>query len=508
MLYRVLFTGPAEDASSQKHAIYNEANRYPSGLTWEIQLDKMNVSKDEFFENLFFSTEKNGGNSYFTPMADKATTNCRFEWHRPWRNKAAQIRLGVVFDVDKGGEPKIGLGYFGTNEGYKSINALNYPSQLSTRKFNEFKDWIAAELVLANTPRSERNQESWNFIFYAKGSLAYWKQPFLVQNGTVLVLPPRLVDGATRTAIVIQEHGITKGDANRKAMRKLQLLLALLTLAMGDLWEIAPFEGGPDLLIGKLTVKKTETALVDKLFPTGSEDVSMARVVSRRTLSFVRYAISKLEAKSLQNDQFFSALFAYYGGLLASGKTPSLGTVGFTASLGLLASHLQEKCTGKLTCNKCGELKMQHNLVGDRAAISKMIALTMKRSFGQEIEQDRDFLNWVKDVYNSHRSQYVHSAKHQFNEFSQVFLGSSSKTTLVPTAIPYKQQLVGKEHEHRALIGKLPLVVRIVLIDKLSSDKVVSGVMKRLAVNAPDFTLKFDREAFMGMPTAGWVRTL
>ena len=245
MLNRVSFTGPAEDASPQKHVVYNDPAGYPSGLTWEIKLERLTVSKDEFFENLFFSTEKNGGNSYFTPMPEKASTNCRFEWHRPWRNKAAQIRLGIVFDVQKGGEPKIGLGYVGTNEGYKSRGASNHPSKISAKKFNEFKNWVATEVALANTPRSERKQESWNFIFYAKGNAAYWKKPFLVQNRTVLILPPRLVDGTTRTAVVIQERGITNGDAYRKAMRKFQLLLALLTLATGNLWEISHFEGGP-----------------------------------------------------------------------------------------------------------------------------------------------------------------------------------------------------------------------------------------------------------------------
>lgn len=109
------------------------------------------------FLSLFFSTEKNGGNSYFIPMPDKSTTNCRFEWHRPWRNKAAQIRLGVVFDVERGGEPKAGLGYIGTNEGYKEPGASNYPPKLSAKKVKEFQDRVAKELYLANKPRSERS---------------------------------------------------------------------------------------------------------------------------------------------------------------------------------------------------------------------------------------------------------------------------------------------------------------------------------------------------------------
>lgn len=506
MYNRVYFTGPAEDASPQKHAIYNDHIAFPTEFTWEIKLNKLKVSKDEFFENLFFSTEKNGGNSYFIPVPEKACTICRFEWHRPWRNKAAQIRLGVLFDVQKGVEPKVGLGYFGTNEGYKSPGAINHPSKLSAKKFGEFKNWVATEISLANTPRSERKHESWNFIFYAKGSATFWKKPFYVRGGTVLILPPRIEDGQIRTAVIIQERGITKGEAHRKAMRKLQLILALLTLATGNLWETSQVESGPDLLNGKLLLKYEDVDLADKLFPTGRENESASLVVSMHTLAFVRYAVRALETESEQNEKFLSALFAYYGGVIASGKTPSLGVIGFVASLSLLASPLQERCSGQLTCDKCGELEMRHQLVGDRAAISKMIANCIWRSYGTNIGDDSDFSKWVKDIYNSHRSQYVHSAKHQFNEFSQVFSGSSSETTLVPTATPHKGKLVRREHEHQALIGKLPLVTRVALIDRVSSDKVVKNVMKRLAVSAPNFALKHDRETFMGMPTAGWVR--
>jgi hypothetical protein len=90
-------TGPAERQSSQTHPIYNNIDAYPSGLAWEPRLAHLVVSVNEFISNLFFLAEENGGNSFFYP--DKATQSslARFEWHLPWRGKAAQIRIGLLW---------------------------------------------------------------------------------------------------------------------------------------------------------------------------------------------------------------------------------------------------------------------------------------------------------------------------------------------------------------------------------------------------------------------------
>lgn len=66
-----MITGPAEDQSRQKHPIYNDPNGYPSGLTWQVDVELLRVSMEEFFENLFFSVEKNGGNAFFTRRTTK-----------------------------------------------------------------------------------------------------------------------------------------------------------------------------------------------------------------------------------------------------------------------------------------------------------------------------------------------------------------------------------------------------------------------------------------------------
>jgi len=71
-LYRhTLLTGPAEDQSRQKHPVYNDPNGYPSGLNWQVDIGTLRVSTEEFFENLFFSVEKNGGNAFFIRRTTK-----------------------------------------------------------------------------------------------------------------------------------------------------------------------------------------------------------------------------------------------------------------------------------------------------------------------------------------------------------------------------------------------------------------------------------------------------
>jgi hypothetical protein len=187
MARHVLVTGEAENISRQKHAIYNNANSYPIGLTWKVDVRELNVSKEEFFENMFFSVEKNGGNSYLYPLLDKNLTVCRYEWHLPWRNRAAQIRLGIVFEVEKGSDPKVGTAYFSTNDGFKEIGSPNNPNSISTRKLNELKHWLSDQVHNANLARHEQVQNGWQFIFYSTGGTAVWKKPFLLGSGLVLV---------------------------------------------------------------------------------------------------------------------------------------------------------------------------------------------------------------------------------------------------------------------------------------------------------------------------------
>ncbi len=499
----ILITGPAENQSQQKHPIYNDLNGYPTGLTWQVDIGPLRVSTEEFFENLFFSVEKNGGNGFFYPKDDEDRTICRYEWHLPWRNRAAQIRLGIVFHVRRGETPHHGLAYFGTNEGYRKRGAPNNPSRISKKKFYGFKEFIKGEVLLANKARPERPQGDWKFIFFAKSGGKFWEKPFLALNRKVLVLPPVSEDGLIKNAVVINASGITQGHAHRKAMKTYQRILALLTLTTGTVWEASSHPDNYNLLEGNLSVRSD---LSNKLFPNGKPVQGLGSPVPRLLLAVVRYGLTALDDEQDFTRTYLSSLFAFYGGMVARAKTPSLANVGLIAALGLLASPKQERCGGKLTCSSCGHLDFRHNLVGDRAAISEMLSDVMSEVFGEEFERTQSFEKWVKEIYNTHRSNYVHSAAHQFSEFSQVFSSKGPSTTLVPTAVPSNGKLTRKENGHRAITSKLPLIAQIVLIRFLMKTASSSRVVNRLQISIPDFSSAMEEEAFCGLPTLGWVR--
>lgn len=501
----MMITGPAEDQSKQKHLIFNDLQGYPSGLTWNVDIGPLRVSPEEFFENLFFSVEKNGGNGYFYPKDDEDQTLCRYEWHRPWRNRAAQVRLGIIFYVRRGEIPSRGLAYFGTNEGYKERGAPNNPSSISQKKMDGFKSFMANEISLANKSRSEGPHQDWQFILYAKGAASFWEKPFLALDRKVLVLPPVLEDGVIKNAVVIKSSGITKGHAHRKAMKTFQRVLALLTLTTGQVWEASSHPDHYNLLEGKLSVKNE---LSEKLFPNGKPVTGLDSAVSPRLLSLVRYGLTALDDPQDFTKTYLSSLFAFYGGMIAKAKTPSLANIGLIAALGLLAKPRQERCSGKLTCSTCGPLDFKHNLVGDRAAISEMLSEVMSEVFGEEFERTRSFEKWVKEIYNTYRSNYVHSAAHQFSEFSQVFSSKAPSTTLVPTAIPSNGKLTRKENEQRGIISKLPSVTRIVLVRFLMKNADASRAVGTLQILQPDFSSVMEEEAFCGLPTMGWVRMI
>lgn len=172
---RLLITGAAEDQSPQKHAVYNDLQGYPSGLTWEIRIETLRISQEEFFENLFFSVERNGGNSYFYPKVEDDQTLCRYEWHFPWRNRAAQIRLGIMFNVRRGSEPKVGQAYLGTNEGYKERGSPNNPAKISQKKLSEFQEFVASEVFKANSHVLSKHYKVGNLSFTQKALLLFGK---------------------------------------------------------------------------------------------------------------------------------------------------------------------------------------------------------------------------------------------------------------------------------------------------------------------------------------------
>ncbi|MGP3725636.1 hypothetical protein [Cereibacter sphaeroides] len=405
--------------------------------------------------------------------------------------------------MQSGELPSRGEAYFGKNEGYRERGAANYPSKISRRKFDEFKNFIVSEVFEANKPRSERLQRDWNFILYAKGGTSFWEKPFLAMDGRVLVLAPVLEEGVVMNAVVIRSTGITKGHAHRKAMMTFQRVLALLTLATGQLWEPSSCSEKYQTLEGKLSIRGD---LSKKLFPTGKAVNGIGSPVRRRSLAVVRYGLAALDDHHDFAQAYLPSLFAFYGGMVAKAKTPSLANVGFIAALGLLASPNQEKCSGNLVCSNCGTLDFRHNLVGDRAAISEMISEVMRDVFGSDFERNQEFEKWVKEAYNTHRSNYVHSAVHQFSEFSQVFSSKGPSTILVPTAVPSNGKLTRKENEHRGVTSKIPLVTRIVLIRSLLKTASASRAVHGLQISRPSFSITKEEEAFCGMPTAGWIR--
>lgn len=506
MSRHIRFTGSAEKQSKQKHAIYTDPNAFPTDLTWKIELKELRTSPEEFLENLFFSTERNGGNSYFYPNHEKGFTHCRYEWHHPWRRRAAQIRLGLVLEVEQQGFPHQATAYIGTNQGYLNHDSENDPKKISHQKVTEYKKKIQEEIERANSPRHDMPEESWQFIHYATGGPGYWSKPFFASPGKTLLLPPRLVNGATLFGTVIKESGITRGDASRKAMKEFHLTLAMLTLATGCLWEAHYSEVLPRFATGKLS---TKSGINSKIFPNGSTDAIERNKIDMKVLSFVRLLMQKIEiTDTVKSEKIMSSLFGYYGALIASKHTPSLAAVGFTAAIGVLAADRRQQCDGKITCSDCGPIDLRHNLVGDRAAIADMASESFQKLFGSDFVRNAEFDSWTKQVYNSIRSQYAHSARHLFNEFSQVFGGSSSSTTAVPTAIPSNGKLVRRENEYRLLSEYLPQVARISLIANIVDGAKLTRLAQRLRLRQPDFSDVYIQEAFLGMPTSGWVRAM
>ncbi|MBL1436725.1 MAG: hypothetical protein COB08_011085 [Rhodobacteraceae bacterium] len=500
MPFTINITGPADNQSRQKHGVYCNHSSYPSSLTWKVDLGRLELPTEKFFENLFLSAEANGGNSYFYPRQDGTQTLCRFEWHLPWRNSAAAVRVGVVFDLMNKQRPTVATGYFATNEMFSNTSDEQKIKKISGKKLNEVKDFLSGELRKANLAESKQNLSTQLHVYYVSPPSSFvLKDGFAVQNGAIKFLPSMMYEGKHVLAVLIKSVGRSRRDSQRRSVETLYLVLALCSLATGALWKEASIDGVPQEVTGKIHRFKISDA--HKLYSEKFKAASWgAPTIPKDAKSLIRRLVRQYQAfEETPKKKFREALFAHYGALSVANENKTLAIVGFLASMGSLSKHLQKRCSGKVNCSDCGGIH-PHNEVGDRRAIT----INLQDRLAQDFNLSKDNLDaldsWIKRLYNVHRSQFVHSAQHRFREFNQST--GNDQTSGGPTAAPSDSRIVSKLNEFLSDFQKLPNVSRFLLLDQFKihfGESIPHG-------NPPDFTERYTQEAFIGFPTSGWTR--
>lgn len=304
-------------------------------------------------------------------------------------------------------------------------------------------------------------------------------------------------------AILIKSNGRRRRDAQRQGVEILYLLLALCSLATGSLWKAVNIQNAPEEVRGNINRFRISDAhkIYAERFETASWAVS---AMSKDTKALVRRLIAQYQAfDENQKKKFRDALFAHYGALGVSNENRALAIVGFLAALGALSKHLQKTCPGQVNCSKCGKIH-PHNAVGDRMAITKNIQDRASRAFTLSAENLDVLDKWVRRLYNKHRSQFVHSAQHRFNEYNQ--RTERGKASGCPSAAPTDTRIVSELNEFTSDFDKLPIISRFMLLDQFELCFGGPIPYAQICLDIPDFTERYTQEAFVGFPTSGWTQ--
>lgn len=499
----VNITGAAENQSPQKHAIRNSYQSYPTGITWTVNVGHLNTSTEEFFENLFLLAEKNGGNSYFYPDQNANQTLCRFEWHLPWRNRAATVRVGIVFHHHKGSVPTTGTGYFATEESYAKDGKEPRIKKISEKKLFQFKDFLADEIKSASRRSIDFKPMQYLFIHYVEMPHVFKvSNGFSLLGGTIRILPSRMHEEKHVAAVLVRCSGKTKGDARRASREKFSLLLALGSLAIGSTLKEVMLDKAPLEVIGKILRFKISVA--EKIYGDAFTDVKFeTKSLTAPSKTFWRSLVAHFDGlpESAQED-LKQAIFAHYGALRILHENQALAIVGFLAGMGALSNSYQRTCPGEVSCSECGKVH-SHNLVGDRKAISEKVIDVMSKSFSVESDVSKAIDSWIKRLYNDHRSSFVHSANHRFDQFNQS--NQKSPTSGSPTALPSEHRIVRKLNEFSTDFGMLPSTSRILLLHEFGDDVLKLAQKSQFKYEVPSYCDRYTNEAFVGFPTSGWV---
>ena len=126
-------------------------------------------------------------------------------------------------------------------------------------------------------------------------------------------------------------------------------------------------------------------------------------------------AYTKLSKEN--SDIFKSSLLAFNSTFDLNKNHQTLSTIPYISSLGLLANEYQERCIGNISCTECGDLNFKHNIVGDKAAIVKLIIDIL--NLGNE--KQKDLKKMIGRIYDKQRSAYVHNAILRHNEYENEF---------------------------------------------------------------------------------------
>lgn len=395
-----------------------QARRYtmyqiPPRVTWNVPVQITREAAAELCEQLHHTVSELGGAAFYYPEVDQNKTTCRYEFHHSLIKRGAEVRLGLILSL--GSTEVTEIEAYATTPDH--IESLSGVPEFDSVLLGEIQD--AANSLLSNAwarcvPGGETPRHS---VFHLE--MPYGEgveNPVSIGNGHITVFPTRIIKDSNKrlSAVVISVPAASNEAAKIGSLRDLGLFCALATLTTGQHYAQAYPQASKR---HKILQHLDNPALVDldSIYPyrkTWPQLEPVDPAVGQR-MGWIWDTFGTLASEDRK--AFLPALFAYYAGCQRHRDFSTLSIVAYAAALSSLAMPNKRVCHGSLCCSQCGELKIQHNLVGEVAAITTTIKDALGLDDGQEIETRK----LIDRVYRKQRSAYVHGAELRHEEYHQ-----------------------------------------------------------------------------------------
>lgn len=418
----------------------------PPRVIWNMSVNIPRNEVGSLCEQLHSLVTGRGGACFYYPDLENNRTRCRYEWHRSWNRRKFALRVGVVVDVGADDVTEI-EGYATTKEIAETLTGPA-PTLRPTLVASIQRELIST-LEKAEKLKAPEKQTDYFVVFHIETPPHHgFLDSVSSVDGTFRFVRTRIIKDRNRriSAVIVKERAGSKELAKAAAFADLLVACALLTLGESQRYEHTTLSW-PRFRPRLMTVPSPDAVSEDRLYERRKRwpqlETTDNAVITRFNELWAAY-----EALSAPDrDLFRSALFAYYAATQRHRDSSTLNVIAFSAALSALAAELRVQCSGSLACNICGPIPLKHDLVGEAAAIMRLIAETCGITSNQQLAEVRAL---IQRVYRKQRSAFVHGAQFRHEEYGQ----GLQLPTHLPTNDAPVQDLLEYEQDLQS-IGRL-----------------------------------------------------
>ena len=460
-------------------------------------VSEVQVSRDEvplICERLHAFVGTRRGACFYYPSIANRTTVCRYEWPRKRGKEPFALRLGFLVIVRDEDLKEI-HSYITTNDAVQNPEA-DLP-KIPTRLFSVLKQELIDALSGVFEAPSEMVVHERYSIFYIEmaGSVG---EAVTLGDGNVVVFPTRIIRKTRKwvSAVAVKATAASPEGAKLSALHTMSLFCALATLADGRAYKTVQVPVRRNVPRTKVFESLAEITLdilysmSNRLPGTWNEHLSFGPKSNAVWNSYH-------ELGEEDRERVMPALFAYYTGKDIQDKQPTLAIVGFVAALSALAGDEKQQCPGRITCSVCGVLKFNHQIVGDRAAVTSLICRLLEIV---DSDKQKEIKNLIGRVYREQRSAYVHGAILRYEEYH--------KQTNLPAAFPTASEPVRSLYFYKRDLDAISRITRRVLLEWIAENSGDHFDRELFDLKEIKIESAGSVEAVMTLPAGRWVQII